>query len=33
MSTDTSKFIYVMKDLRMVVPLKPEVRKGIWLSF
>ncbi len=33
MSTDTSKFIYVMKDLRKVVPPKREVLKGIWLSF
>lgn len=34
MSTvDTSKFIYVMKDLRKVVPPQREVLKGIWLSF
>jgi sulfate-transporting ATPase len=33
MTTDTSKFIYVMKDLRKVVPPKREVLKGIWLSF
>jgi energy-dependent translational throttle protein EttA len=33
MSTDTSKFIYVMKDLRKVVPPKREILKGIWLSF
>ncbi|MBX6364921.1 MAG: energy-dependent translational throttle protein EttA [Gemmatimonadetes bacterium] len=33
MSTDTSKFIYVMKDLRKVVPPSREVLKGIWLSF
>jgi energy-dependent translational throttle protein EttA len=32
-STDTSKFIYVMKDLRKVVPPKREILKGIWLSF
>ena len=32
-TTDTSKFIYVMKDLRKVVPPKREVLKGIWLSF
>jgi energy-dependent translational throttle protein EttA len=31
--TDTSKFIYVMKDLRKVVPPKKEILKGIWLSF
>jgi energy-dependent translational throttle protein EttA len=31
--TDTSKFIYVMKDLRKVVPPKREILKGIWLSF
>jgi energy-dependent translational throttle protein EttA len=30
---DTSKFIYVMKDLRKVVPPKREILKGIWLSF
>jgi ATP-binding cassette ChvD family protein len=34
MSTlDTSKFIYVMKDLRKVVPPSREILKGIWLSF
>jgi energy-dependent translational throttle protein EttA len=33
MAVDTSKFIYVMKDLRKVVPPKQEVLKGIWLSF
>ncbi|HUG40896.1 MAG TPA: energy-dependent translational throttle protein EttA, partial [Longimicrobiales bacterium] len=33
MVVDTSKFIYVMKDLRKVVPPKREVLKGIWLSF
>jgi len=33
MTVDTSKFIYVMKDLRKVVPPKREVLKGIWLSF
>src|SRR5690625_774419 len=34
MSTlDTSKFIYVMKDLRKVVPPQREILKGIWLSF
>jgi sulfate-transporting ATPase len=33
MALDTSKFIYVMKDLRKVVPPKREVLKGIWLSF
>jgi ATP-binding cassette ChvD family protein len=27
------KFIYVMKDLRKVVPPKREILKGIWLSF
>src|SRR6476619_2906728 len=26
-------FIYVMKDLRKVVPPKREILKGIWLSF
>jgi energy-dependent translational throttle protein EttA len=30
---DTSKFIYVMKDLRKVVPPNREILKGIWLSF
>jgi len=34
MAVDTSKpFIYVMKDLRKVVPPKREILKGIWLSF
>src|SRR5688572_31991990 len=34
MSTvDTSRFIYVMKDLRKVVPPNREILKGIWLSF
>ncbi|HEX6589166.1 MAG TPA: energy-dependent translational throttle protein EttA [Longimicrobiales bacterium] len=33
MTLDTSKFIYVMKDLRKVVPPKREILKGIWLSF
>jgi energy-dependent translational throttle protein EttA len=34
MSTlDTSKFIFVMKDLRKVVPPNREILKGIWLSF
>ena len=33
MSLDTSKFIYVMKDLRKVVPPSREILKGIWLSF
>ena len=33
MALDTSKFIYVMKDLRKVVPPKREILKGIWLSF
>src|SRR5689334_10029679 len=27
------EFIYVMKDLRKVVPPKREILKGIWLSF
>ncbi|MCH7891081.1 MAG: ATP-binding cassette domain-containing protein, partial [Gemmatimonadetes bacterium] len=27
------KFIYVMKDLRKIVPPKREILKGIWLSF
>ena len=27
------KFIFVMKDLRKVVPPKREILKGIWLSF
>ncbi len=33
MALDTSKFIFVMKDLKKVVPPKREVLKGIWLSF
>jgi sulfate-transporting ATPase len=33
MALDTSKFIYVMKDLRKVVPPQREILKGIWLSF
>jgi ATP-binding cassette ChvD family protein len=33
MPADTSKFIYVMKDLRKIVPPQREVLKGIWLSF
>ncbi len=33
MATDTSKFIFVMKDLRKVVPPNREILKGIWLSF
>jgi sulfate-transporting ATPase len=33
MVVDTSKFIYVMKDLRKVVPPNREILKGIWLSF
>ncbi|HEX9109391.1 MAG TPA: ATP-binding cassette domain-containing protein, partial [Longimicrobiales bacterium] len=33
MPADTTKFIYVMKDLRKVVPPSREVLKGIWLSF
>jgi energy-dependent translational throttle protein EttA len=33
MALDTSKFIFVMKDLKKVVPPKQEVLKGIWLSF
>jgi ATP-binding cassette ChvD family protein len=32
-NTDTSRFIYVMKDLRKVVPPNREILKGIWLSF
>ncbi|HEX7240015.1 MAG TPA: energy-dependent translational throttle protein EttA [Longimicrobiaceae bacterium] len=32
-NTDKSKFIYVMKDLRKVVPPNREILKGIWLSF
>ncbi len=27
------EFIYVMKDLRKVVPPNREILKGIWLSF
>src|SRR3712207_6054141 len=30
---DTSRFIYVMKELRKVVPPNREILKGIWLSF
>src|SRR5512142_2823669 len=33
MPADTSKFIYVMKDLRKVVPPSREILRGIWLSF
>ena len=33
MALDTSKFIFVMKDLRKVVPPQREILKGIWLSF
>jgi ATP-binding cassette ChvD family protein len=34
MAADPSRpFIYVMKDLRKVVPPKREILKGIWLSF
>jgi len=33
MTVDTTKFIYVMKDLRKVVPPNREVLRGIWLSF
>jgi ATP-binding cassette ChvD family protein len=33
MALDTSKFIYVMKDLRKIVPPQREILKGIWLSF
>ncbi len=33
MALDTSKYIYVMKDLRKIVPPKREVLSGIWLSF
>ena len=29
----TDQFIYVMKDLRKIVPPKREILKGIWLSF
>jgi energy-dependent translational throttle protein EttA len=32
-NTDTSRFIYVMKELRKVVPPNREILKGIWLSF
>jgi energy-dependent translational throttle protein EttA len=32
-SLDTSRFIYVMKELRKVVPPNREILKGIWLSF
>ena len=32
-NVDTSRFIYVMKDLRKVVPPNREILKGIWLSF
>jgi energy-dependent translational throttle protein EttA len=30
---DTSRFIYVMKELRKVVPPNREILKGIWISF
>ncbi len=30
---DPTKFIYVMKNLRKIVPPKREILKGIWLSF
>jgi energy-dependent translational throttle protein EttA len=33
MALDTSKFIYVMKDLTKVVPPSRVILKGIWLSF
>jgi energy-dependent translational throttle protein EttA len=33
MALDTSKFIYVMKDLTKVVPPNRVILKGIWLSF
>jgi ATP-binding cassette ChvD family protein len=34
MAVDASRpFVYVMKDLRKVVPPKREILKGIWLSF
>ena len=33
MPLDTSKFIFVMKDLKKIVPPKREILKGIWLSF
>jgi ATPase subunit of ABC transporter with duplicated ATPase domains len=29
----TPQYIYVMKDLRKVVPPNREILKGIWLSF
>ena len=29
----TPQYIYVMKDLRKIVPPKREILKGIWLSF
>ena len=29
----TPQYIYVMKDLRKVVPPSREILKGIWLSF
>jgi sulfate-transporting ATPase len=32
-NTDTSRFIYVMKELRKVVPPNREILKGIYLSF
>ncbi len=28
-----AEYIYVMKDLRKIVPPKREILKGIWLSF
>jgi energy-dependent translational throttle protein EttA len=33
MALDTSKFIYVMKDLTKVVPPNRVILKGIWISF
>jgi ATP-binding cassette ChvD family protein len=33
MALDTSKFIYVMKDLTKIVPPQREILKGIYLSF
>ena len=30
---NTPQYIYVMKDLRKVVPPNREILKGIWLSF
>ncbi|HEX2186088.1 MAG TPA: ATP-binding cassette domain-containing protein, partial [Chloroflexota bacterium] len=33
MALDTSKFIFVMKDLTKVVPPNRTILKGIWLSF